>query len=168
MFFDMHGWRYTCTKIFSLTDKTHCTPFYAKNYFLVSSFNFVDFTFYYLWANQTFNLYIKRHKCDKKISQPHQTSRVDSFCMPLLTPWIVHTIRACNKDIRIVPQIRTNCGYGSSTGGDRGVHSLLNFAYTCVWDLFIGGLFTLQKGLQGDGILHVKSLKILYVMVLCM
>jgi hypothetical protein len=27
----------------------------------------------------------------------------------------------------------------------RGVHSLLYFAYTCVWDLFIGGLFTLQK-----------------------
>ena len=27
----------------------------------------------------------------------------------------------------------------------RGVHSLLYIAYTCVWDLFIGGLFTLQK-----------------------
>jgi hypothetical protein len=27
----------------------------------------------------------------------------------------------------------------------RGVHSLLYFAYMCVWDLFIGGLFTLQK-----------------------
>ena len=27
----------------------------------------------------------------------------------------------------------------------RGVHSLLYSAYTCVWDLFIGGYFTLQK-----------------------
>ena len=27
----------------------------------------------------------------------------------------------------------------------RGVHSLLYIAYTCIWDLFIGGLFTLQK-----------------------
>ena len=27
----------------------------------------------------------------------------------------------------------------------RGVHSLLYFAYTCVRDLFIGGLFILQK-----------------------
>jgi hypothetical protein len=26
-----------------------------------------------------------------------------------------------------------------------GVYSLLYFACTCVWDLFIGGLFTLQK-----------------------
>jgi hypothetical protein len=50
----------------------------------------------------------------------------------------------------------------------RGDHSLLYFAYTCVRDLFIGGLFTLQKRLQGDGILHVKSLKIYYVMVFYM
>jgi hypothetical protein len=51
----------------------------------------------------------------------------------------------------------------------RGDHSLLYFAYTCVRDLiFIRGLFTLQKILQGDGILHVKILKILYVMVLYM
>ena len=36
-------------------------------------------------------------------------------------------------------------------------------------DLFIGGgLFTLQKKLEGDGILHVKSLKILHVMVFYM
>jgi hypothetical protein len=32
----------------------------------------------------------------------------------------------------------------------------------------LGGLFTLQKRLQGDGILHVKGLKILYVMVFYM
>jgi hypothetical protein len=32
----------------------------------------------------------------------------------------------------------------------------------------LGGLFTLQKRLQGDGILHEKSLKILYVMVFYM
>ena len=29
----------------------------------------------------------------------------------------------------------------------RGVHSLLYFAYMCILDLFIGGLFTLQKRL---------------------
>jgi hypothetical protein len=38
----------------------------------------------------------------------------------------------------------------------RGVHSLLYFAYTCVQNLFIGGLFILQKRLEGDGILHVN------------
>jgi hypothetical protein len=32
----------------------------------------------------------------------------------------------------------------------------------------LGGLFTLQKKLQGDGFLHVKILKILYVMVFYM
>ena len=32
----------------------------------------------------------------------------------------------------------------------------------------LGGLFTLQKWLQGDDILHVKSLKIFYVMVFYM
>jgi hypothetical protein len=32
----------------------------------------------------------------------------------------------------------------------------------------LGGLFTLQKILQGDGILHVKSLEILYAMVFYM
>jgi hypothetical protein len=32
----------------------------------------------------------------------------------------------------------------------------------------LGGLFTLHKRLQGDGILHVKNLKILYVMVFYM
>ena len=32
----------------------------------------------------------------------------------------------------------------------------------------LGGLFTLQKGSYDDGILHVKSLKIIYVMVFYM
>ena len=50
----------------------------------------------------------------------------------------------------------------------RGVHSLLYFAYMCVQYLFIGGLFILQKGSSGDGILHVKSMKILHVMVFYM
>jgi hypothetical protein len=45
----------------------------------------------------------------------------------------------------------------STWAASRGVHSLLYFAYTCVRDLFIGGLFTLQKRLSGDGILHVKK-----------
>ena len=30
-------------------------------------------------------------------------------------------------------------------GGARGVHSLLYFAYTCVHDLFIGGIIYLAK-----------------------
>ena len=34
---------------------------------------------------------------------------------------------------------------GNKTMDTRGVHSLLYFAYTCVWDLFIGGLFYLAK-----------------------
>ena len=41
--------------------------------------------------------------------------------------------------------------------------------HTSVFGTYIGGgLFTLQKRLEGDGILHVKSLKILYVMVFYM
>ena len=34
--------------------------------------------------------------------------------------------------------------------------------------IYWGVLFTLQKILQGDGILHVKSMKMLYVMVFYM
>jgi hypothetical protein len=51
--------------------------------------------------------------------------------------------------------------------GPRGVHSFLYFAYTCVRDLFIGGGYLpCKKNYKApDGIVHVKSLKILYVMV---
>ena len=37
-----------------------------------------------------------------------------------------------------------------------GVHSLLYFAYTCTRDLFIGGLFTLQKRLYGMIFFKIK------------
>jgi len=41
----------------------------------------------------------------------------------------------------------TNTTWNWTKLSPHGDHSLLDFAYTCVRDLFIGGLFTLQKKL---------------------
>ena len=48
------------------------------------------------------------------------------------------------------PQVQTvvrRPPVGGGTPRPRGMHSLLYFAYTCVRDLFIWGVFTLQEGL---------------------
>ena len=50
----------------------------------------------------------------------------------------------------------------------QGVHSSYILHTRAFGTYLLGRLFTLQKGLQGDGILHVKSLKILYVMIFYM
>ena len=48
-------------------------------------------------------------------------------------------------------------------GVARGVHSLLYFAYTCVRDLFIGGLFYLAKKIIRYGIFQNKGVMVFYM-----
>ena len=48
-------------------------------------------------------------------------------------------------------------------GRSRGVHPLLYFAYTCIRDLFIGGLFTLQKKIIRYGVFQNKGVMVFYM-----
>ena len=66
-----------------------------------------------------------------------------SWCSPFAYHCLSMSMKtwSCQYQIKAVP---------------RGVHSLLYFAYTCVRDLFIGGLFTLQKKLQGMVFFKIK------------
>ena len=81
------------------------------------------------------------------------------FTIPITKPFldIVHFLLKCGSStkathlslaiLKLINQQLPKLG---------GALPLIYFAYTCVRDLFIGGLFILKNGLQGDGILHVN------------